>query len=123
MGTLFVDRLIDVGRDDRAKRIDLGSRRELHPFVSVRIRSLRVQNVGAVVEQHALEEHQGKVVGELLEEDDVDVLIDAVARLSPLDLLGESARQQDRTNRSDLVRPLVALGEVGVNVWVVLHQR
>ncbi len=79
-----------------------------------------LEHARGIVQQDPLEEHQGEVVGELLDDGDVRV-VEGVAGLAPLDLLVQAGGEQQRTQRRDLVGPLVAGLEVGVDVGEVLH--
>ena len=84
--------VVDRGEPDAASR--------------ARVRPLLLEHASRVVQQGALEEHQGEEVVHLLEDDDVPALV-AVAGLAPLDLLGQPAAEQDRPQLGHLLRPLL----------------
>ena len=86
----------------------------------MRVRSVRFEHVVGVVQQDTLEEHERKVIGELLEQDDVGLVV-AVARFGPLDLLVEPTAEQHGPDGRDLVRPSVGGVHVRVDVGEVLH--
>ncbi len=119
-GLLHRDRLLRVGLHHRL--LDLRLAAELEAQRRLRVLALAAQQPVRVLEQRALEEHQGAVLLERLDDGDVGAR-EEEARLAPLEVLVETGLEEDRPQLPDLAAPRLRTADERIDLGTLRAHR